>query len=156
MHLLLSAAVRHAEVCGAGRLAVTQIMAIVQSGIWLSYNYGIARKARKGKIMEYKFTTDNFEAEVLQADVPVLVDFYADWCNPCKMMGPVVAKLAEEYEGRLKVGKCNVDENMQTAQQYHVSSIPAFVIFKDGKPESTFVGAMSASELKAKADAVLG
>ncbi len=106
--------------------------------------------------MEYKFTTDNFEAEVLQADMPVLVDFYADWCNPCKMMGPVVAKLAEEYEGKLKVGKCNIDENMQTAQQYHVSSIPAFVVFKGGKPVSTFVGAMSAAELKAKADAVLG
>lgn len=106
--------------------------------------------------MEYKFTTDNFKEEVLQADAPVLVDFYADWCNPCKMMAPVVAKLAEEYEGKLKVGKCNVDENMQTAQQYHVSSIPAFVIFKDGKPESTFVGAMSAADLRAKVDAVLG
>lgn len=116
----------------------------------------IARKARKGRNMEYKFTTDNFEAEVLQADVPVLVDFYADWCNPCKMMGPVVAKLAEEYEGRLKVGKCNVDENMQTAQQYRVSSIPAFVIFKDGKPVNSFVGAMSAADLRAKAEAALG
>ena len=102
------------------------------------------------------FTDQNFEEEVLRSELPVLVDFYADWCNPCKMMGPVVAKLAEEYEGKLKVGKCNVDENMQTAQQYHVSSIPAFVIFKNGKPESTFVGAMSAAELRAKADAVLG
>ena len=105
--------------------------------------------------MEYKFTTDNFEAEVLQADVPVLVDFFADWCNPCKMMGPVVAKLAEEYDGKLKVGKCNVDENMQTAQQYRVSSIPAFVFFKDGKPVSWFVGSMSAAELKAKVEEAL-
>ncbi len=116
----------------------------------------IAQRAQKGKSMEYKFTTDNFEAEVLQSDVPVLVDFYADWCNPCKMMGPVVAKLAETFEGRMKVGKCNVDENMQTAQQYRVSSIPAFIIFKNGKPESTFVGAMSAADLKAKVEDALG
>lgn len=106
--------------------------------------------------MEYKFTTDNFEAEVLQADVPVLVDFYADWCNPCKMMGHVVAKLAEEYQGRLKVGKCNVDENMQTAQQYRVSGIPAFIVFKNGKPAANFVGAMSAAELKEKVEQALG
>lgn len=105
--------------------------------------------------MEYKFTTDNFEAEVLQADVPVLVDFYADWCNPCKMMGPVVAKLAQEYEGKVKVGKCNVDENMQTAQQYRVSSIPAFIVFKNGKPAVTCVGAMSAAELKEKIEQAL-
>lgn len=106
--------------------------------------------------MEYKFTTDNFEKEVLQSDIPVLVDFYADWCNPCKMMAPVVGKLGGEYEGRLKVGKCNVDENMQIAQQYRVSGIPAFIIFKNGKPESNFVGAMSAAELKEKVESVLG
>ena len=100
--------------------------------------------------MEYKFTTENFEKEVLQSELPVLVDFYADWCGPCKMMGPVVAKIAEEYEGTVKVGKCNVDENMQLAQQYRISSIPAFILFRDGKPAATYVGAMSASELKNK------
>lgn len=105
--------------------------------------------------MEYKFTTENFETEVLQAETPVLVDFFADWCNPCKMMGPVVAKLAAEYEGRIKIGKCNVDENMQLAQRYRVSSIPAFIVFKDGKPEATYVGAMSASELKEKVEQAL-
>lgn len=105
--------------------------------------------------MEYKFTTDNFEAEVLQAETPVLVDFYADWCNPCKMMGPVVAKLAEEYEGRVKIGKCNVEENMQISQQYRISSIPAFIIFKNGRPEATYVGAMAASELKNKIEQAL-
>ncbi|MGN0167999.1 MAG: thioredoxin [Acetatifactor sp.] len=105
--------------------------------------------------MEYKFTTENFEAEVLQAKTPVLVDFFADWCGPCKMMGPVVEKLAEEYEGIVKVGKCNVDENMQLAQRYRISSIPAFILFKDGKPEATYVGAMSASELKNKVEQVL-
>ena len=104
--------------------------------------------------MEYKFTTDNFETEVLQAELPVLVDFYADWCGPCKMMAPVVEKLAEEYEGKLKVGKCNVDENMQLAQKYRISSIPAFMVFKNGEA-ATCVGAMSATELKAKLEQVM-
>ena len=102
--------------------------------------------------MEYKFTTDNFEAEVLQ----VLVDFFADWCGPCKMMGPVVAKMADQFDGRIKVGKCNVDENMELAQKYRISSIPAFIVFQNGKPAETFVGAMSESELKGKLERVLG
>ena len=98
--------------------------------------------------MEYKFTTDNFEEEVLQSALPVLVDFYADWCNPCKMMAPVVEKLAEEYEGKMKVGKCNIDENMQIAQRYRVSSIPFFMIFKDGEKLASFLGAMSEADFK--------
>lgn len=105
--------------------------------------------------MEYKFTTENFEEEVLQSQIPVLVDFYADWCGPCKMMAPIVEKLAEEYEGKVKVGKLNIDENMQTAQQYRVASIPTFIIFKDGKQEANYLGAMSASELKEKIERVL-
>jgi len=100
--------------------------------------------------MEYTFTTDNFEDEVMKAELPVLVDFYADWCNPCKMMAPVVEKMAEEFEGRVKVGKCNIDENMQLAQRYRVSSIPTLMIFRDGKPAETCVGAMSANALKQK------
>lgn len=105
--------------------------------------------------MEYKFTDENFETEVLQAQVPVLVDFYADWCGPCKMMAPVIAKLAETFEGKLKVGKCNVDDNMQLAQQYRIASIPAFMVFKDGKAAATFVGAMSMNELKDKLEQLL-
>jgi len=105
--------------------------------------------------MEHKFTTDNFETEVLQASVPVLVDFYADWCGPCKMMAPIVEKLAEEFDGRIKVGKCNIDENMQIAQRYRVASIPTFIAFKDGKPHSTQIGAMSAAELKKFAELAL-
>lgn len=106
--------------------------------------------------MEHKFTTDNFEAEVLKASTPVLVDFYADWCNPCKMMGPVVAKIAEEYDGKVKVGKCNIDENMELAAKYRVASIPAFIIFKDGKPAANYVGAMPAAELREKVEQALG
>lgn len=105
--------------------------------------------------MEYKFTADNFETEVLGASMPVLVDFYADWCNPCKMMGPVVAKAAQEFEGRVKVGKCNIDENMQLAKEYRISSIPAFVVFKDGRPVANYVGAMPAAELKEKLEQAL-
>lgn len=105
--------------------------------------------------MEYKFTADNFEAEVLQASVPVLVDFYADWCNPCKMMGPVVAQIAQEYDGKVKVGKCNIDENMELARNWRISSIPAFIIFKNGQPAATYVGAMPAAELKEKVEQAL-
>lgn len=105
--------------------------------------------------MEYKFTSDNFTEEVLQASMPVLVDFYADWCNPCRMMGPVVAKMATEFDGKVKVGKCNVDECMELAGSYQVSSIPAFIIFKDGRPAARFVGSMSTSDLREKIQQVL-
>lgn len=98
--------------------------------------------------MEHKFTTDNFDTEVLQSSLPVLVDFFADWCGPCKMMAPVVEKLAEEFDGRVKVGKCNIDENIQIAQRYRVSSIPTFIVFKGGKSQAVQVGAMSAGDLK--------
>lgn len=105
--------------------------------------------------MEYKFTADNFEAEVLQASVPVLVDFYADWCGPCKMMAPLVAQLSEEFEGTCKVGKCNVDENPQTASMFRVMSIPTFVLFQDGKAVDTVVGAVSKTALQEKIKQVL-
>lgn len=105
--------------------------------------------------MKYKFTTDNFDAEVLQADMPVLVDFYSDRCMPCRMMAPIVEKIAEEYDGRMKVGKCNTDENMQLAMNYRISSIPTFMFFKAGKPTAVYVGAMQESELKEKAEQAL-
>ncbi len=105
--------------------------------------------------MEYRFTAENFEKEVLQASTPVLVDFYADWCNPCRMMGPVVAKMAAEFEGRVKVGKCNIDECMELARSYQISSIPAFIIFKDGKPAANYVGSMPAAELRQRLEDAL-
>ena len=105
--------------------------------------------------MEYKFTTDNFEKEVLQSELPVLVDFYADWCGPCKMMTPIVEGLAQGYDGKVKVGKLNIDDEMELAQQYRVMSIPTFILFKDGKAVETSVGAMSKDELESKLQKVL-
>lgn len=105
--------------------------------------------------MEYTFTVANFEEEVLNSALPVLVDFYADWCNPCKMMAPIVAKLAEAYEGKVKVGKLNVDENMIIAQKYRVASIPNFVIFRDGQPVANFVGVMSEADFREKLEQVI-
>ena len=81
--------------------------------------------------MEMKFTSENFEAEVLKSDIPVLVDFYADWCGPCKRMAPIVDQLAAEYEGRLKVGKMDVDANTDIAVKYGIMSIPTLIIFKN-------------------------
>lgn len=106
--------------------------------------------------MEYKFTTENFETEVLKSEIPVLVDFYADWCGPCKMMAPLVEKMAEEYEGRIKVGKLNTDENMAIAQQYRVASIPSFMVFKGGELVTSWMGATSAADFKDKLEQVLG
>lgn len=102
--------------------------------------------------MEYTFTTENFEEEVLKSELPVLVDFYADWCGPCMTMAPVVEELAEKMEGRLKVGKCNVSENMPLAQKYRVANIPAFKIFKNGAPVADILGAMAAEEFFEKVE----
>lgn len=104
--------------------------------------------AERGMIM--KFTAQNFEAEVLKSELPVLVDFFAQWCGPCKMMAPLVDKMAEKYEGQIKIGKLDVDEAMEVAQKYRVASIPTFVFFKDGEAVATYVGGMSANELEAK------
>ncbi|MBR1700947.1 MAG: thioredoxin [Lachnospiraceae bacterium] len=105
--------------------------------------------------MEYKFTTENFETEVLQAELPVLVDLYADWCGPCKRMAPIVEEIATEYDGKLKVGKCNIDENMQIAQKYRVASIPTFLLFKGGEVADTLIGG-DPDALYDKIDAILG
>ena len=105
--------------------------------------------------MEYKFTSADFEKEVLQSDKPVLVDFFADWCGPCKMMAPVVEQLAEELEGKAKVGKLNIDENMDIAEKCRVMNIPTFLIFKDGQEKERIVGAVSKNELKNKLEQTL-
>ena len=89
---------------------------------------------------EVKITVSNFESEVLRSDQPVLVDFYADWCGPCRMLAPVLEEIAREYEGGVKVGTVNVDEQMELAQKFGVSSIPLLVVFKDGQPVAKSLG----------------
>ena len=98
---------------------------------------------------ELNITTLIFENEVLNADKPVLLDFYADWCGPCKMLAPVLHEIAEENAGALKVGKVNVDEQMELAMRFRVSSIPMLVVFKDGKAVAKSVGYRPKSEIAA-------
>lgn len=94
------------------------------------------------------FKDADFEEKVLKADKPVLVDFYADWCGPCKMMGPVVEEIAEEYSDSIIVGKLNIDENMATAQKYRVMTIPTIMLFKNGEPVETSIGAVPKAKLE--------
>lgn len=93
--------------------------------------------------MEKQFTTANFEAEVLKSEKPVLVDFYADWCGPCRMMAPAVEELAEEMAGEAVIGKLNVDDNGEIAMQYGVMSIPTLIVFKNGQAVKKAIGVQS-------------
>ncbi len=98
--------------------------------------------------MAITLNEQNFEEEVLKSDLPVLVDFWATWCGPCKMMAPIVDRLAGEMEGKIKVGKVDVDENPGLAAAFGITSIPTVIVFKDGKPEKTSIGLCSLEELK--------
>ena len=98
---------------------------------------------------ELKITRGNFENEVLKSNIPVLIDFWAPWCGPCRMMGPIIEQLAEEYEGKAKVGKVNVDEEGELSQAFGVMSIPTIVLIKDGKVVKQAVGARPKAEVEA-------
>ena len=98
---------------------------------------------------ELKITRENFENEVMKSNIPVLIDFWAPWCGPCRMMGPIIEQLAEEYEGKAKVGKVNVDEEDELSQAFGVMSIPTIVLVKDGKVVRQAVGARPKAEVEA-------
>ena len=96
------------------------------------------------------YTSDaNFETDVLKSNVPVLVDYWAEWCGPCKMIAPILDEITGDYQGKLKIAKVNVDENPQVTQKYGIRSIPTLMMFKDGNVQAQKVGAMSKSQLAA-------
>jgi len=98
--------------------------------------------------MQVNINDLNFQKEVLESDIPVLVDFWARWCKPCLMVAPLLEEIAREYEGKLKVCKLNVDESPNKASEYGIMSIPALVIFKDAKPLGQIIGAVSKKEIE--------
>ncbi len=98
--------------------------------------------------MALHFTDENFNAEVLSSELPVLVDFYADWCGPCKMLAPVIEALAGEYEGKVKIGKLNVDDAPETAQKYGIMSIPTLLYIKNGEVVNKTVGVVAKAEIE--------
>lgn len=105
--------------------------------------------------MEYTFTKENFNQEVMNSSIPVMIDFYADWCAPCRIMAPAVAKLAEKYNGKIKIGKVNADNDPELAARFGVMGIPNFVFIKDGKAVDQAVGAQPKMMLDRKLQQLL-
>ena len=105
--------------------------------------------------MEMHFTDNNFATDVEKSKGVVLVDFFAEWCGPCKQQGPIIEKLAQEYAGKAKIGKMDVDESPQTAEKFGVMSIPTLIIFKDGVPLEPMIGLQAYSKLKTSLDGLL-
>lgn len=107
------------------------------------------------KSLEVELNENNFKQEVLESSIPVLVDFWASWCMPCRMLAPTVEKLAEENRGKLKVCKLNTDENQNIAAQYGIQGIPTLIVFKEGKEVGRTVGVMSKEKLQEKLNPIL-
>ena len=105
--------------------------------------------------MALEFTDANFQDEVLDAEQPVLVDFWAEWCGPCKMLGPIIDELAKEYEGKAKIGKVDIDNNRDAAVKFNIQSIPSIIIFKNGEEVNRFVGINPKEELAGAIDAAM-
>ena len=124
---------------------------LIVYGIKMGVADAADRLNQKGKeqVMEITLTKTNFEAEVLKSDKPVLVDFWAPWCGPCRMLAPILAEIAEEKGDTVKVGKVNVDEEPELAAQYGITGIPAILLFKNGQVAATSVGFKPKSELEA-------
>ena len=104
---------------------------------------------------EITLTSGNFAGEVLNADKPVLVDFWASWCGPCKMLAPIIEEIAKEYDGKIKVGKVNVDDEQKLAMDYGIASIPTVILFKDGEIKETLIGYRGKEEFETAINAVL-
>jgi len=107
-------------------------------------------------MIDFTFTDQNFDEEVLKSKIPVVVDFWAPWCAPCRIVSPVIEELAKEYAGKVRVGKINVDENNQTASQYGIMSIPSIVFFKNGQPVRTMIGSQTNENYKQEIETILG
>ena len=139
----------HNLIVGGGAMLFFAVL--IGYGLWMGPADAIGSSettTEKEAAMEITLTKTNFEAEVLKSDKPVLVDFWAPWCGPCRMLAPVLAEVASEKGDKIKVGKVNVDENPELAAQYGISGIPAILLFKDGKVAATAVGFRPKAEVE--------
>ena len=137
----------HNLVIGIGATAFFVLLIVY--GIRMGNAENTSSAKGKEQVMEITLTKDNFEAEVLKSDKPVLVDFWAPWCGPCRMLAPILAEIAEEKADTIKVGKVNVDEEPDLAAKYGISGIPAILLFKNGQVAATSVGFKPKPELEA-------
>ena len=144
----------HNLIVGGGAMLFFAVM--IGYGLWMGpadANGSFTTTTEKEAAMEITLTKTNFEAEVLKSDKPVLVDFWAPWCGPCRMLAPVLAEVAEEKAGTIKVGKVNVDEEPDLAATYGITGIPAVLLFRNGQVAATSVGFKPKPELEAFVDA---